>query len=82
MVEAANNNWFAEFRFLKSDGTYALVLDRAIFIRDENGKAIKAYGAMTDISYRKEYEDSLKKLNPSSNTASHFCFELKYIVLL
>tara|TARA_R110002050_G_scaffold217038_2_gene353104 strand:+ start:879 stop:6770 length:5892 start_codon:yes stop_codon:yes gene_type:complete len=63
MVEAANNNWFAEFRFLKSDGTYALVLDRAIFIRDENGKAIKAYGAMTDISYRKEYEDSLKKLN-------------------
>lgn len=59
----ANINWFAEYRFQRSDGSYALVIDRAIFIRNEKGEATRAVGAMTDISYRKKNEEALKKLN-------------------
>src|SRR5690606_20584616 len=37
--------------------------DRAIFLRNKQGRAVRAIGAMTDITYRKEHEDSLNKLN-------------------
>lgn len=58
-----DENWAEEFRFLKSDGTYAYVTDQAVFIRDKEGLVIRALGAMSDITLRKEYEDSLKSLN-------------------
>tara|TARA_R110000850_G_scaffold109303_1_gene222107 strand:+ start:149 stop:5653 length:5505 start_codon:yes stop_codon:yes gene_type:complete len=63
MGDGVSTNWFEEYHFKKADGTYALIIDRAIFIRDENGVVTRVIGAMTDISYRKEYEESLKKLN-------------------
>ena len=56
-------NWYEEYRFLKADGSYAYVIDRAIIIRDHAKQAIRLVGAMTDITYRKEYESSLKLLN-------------------
>lgn len=59
----SETNWFEEFRFLKADGSYAYVMDRAIFIRDKKGKAIRAIGAITDITYQKEHENSLTVLN-------------------
>ncbi len=55
--------WYKEYRLKKADGEYAYVTDKAIFIRDAEGRAIRALGAMSDISSRKEYEQSLKKLN-------------------
>ena len=63
ILDQSVTNWFEEFRFIKSDGTYAFVMNRAILIRDKNGKAIRAIGAITDITYRKEYENSLMDLN-------------------
>lgn len=57
------SNWFEEYRFIKADGTYAYVIDRAKFVRDNTGKVIRVVGAMSDISYRKEYEESLRNLN-------------------
>ncbi|HEY9082720.1 MAG TPA: PAS domain-containing protein [Vicingaceae bacterium] len=56
-------NWLHEYRYKKEDGEYTFVIDRGVVIRDEKGKAIRMVGAMTDISYQKEYEESLKKLN-------------------
>ncbi len=56
-------NWREEYKFRKKDGSYAFVIDRAIFLRNEQGEAVRILGAMTDISYRKEYEESLKSLN-------------------
>lgn len=56
-------NWMSEYRFRKSNGQYAYVIDRGIVIRDNVGKAVRMVGAMTDITYRKEFEDSLRKLN-------------------
>jgi len=57
------NNWQDEYRYLKANGQYAFVMDRGIVIRDENGDALRMVGAMTDITYRKTQEESLKKLN-------------------
>lgn len=63
MSDGASVNWHEEYRFLKADGNYAFVIDRAIFIRDQQGEVTRVVGAMTDISYRKEYEESLLDLN-------------------
>ncbi|MCH8557693.1 MAG: PAS domain S-box protein [Balneolia bacterium] len=71
MAPGTVTNWFEEYRFQKGDGTYALVIDRAVFIRNENGHVIRVVGAMTDISYRKEYEESLKKLNSELKRQAH-----------
>lgn len=56
-------NWLEEYRFLKSNGTYTFVLDKAIFIRNEDGVVTRVVGAMQDISNQKEFEKSLKNLN-------------------
>ena len=53
--------WQDEYRFLKSDGTYAVVLDRGYLLRDEQGKAIRMIGAMQDITERKRTEDALRE---------------------
>lgn len=57
------SNLFSEYRYLKSDGTYAYVINRGIIIRDESGEAQRIVGAVTDITQRKNYEESLQQLN-------------------
>ena len=53
--------WSYEYRYLKSDGTYAYVNDKAIIIRDENGQAIRVIGTMKDITKEKELTNKLKE---------------------
>ncbi|WP_086478553.1 PAS domain-containing protein [Arenibacter amylolyticus] len=55
--------WECEYRLLKATGEYAYVWDKATVIRDADGKATRMIGAITDITMRKTYEDSLKQLN-------------------
>jgi PAS domain S-box-containing protein len=49
-------NWTQEYRFKRSDGEYAFLLDRGIVIRDENGIGIRMIGAMQDITAIKQNE--------------------------
>ncbi|MBN7811532.1 PAS domain-containing protein [Algoriphagus sp. H41] len=56
-------HWNEEYRFQRADDTYAYVMDRAIFTRNSWGKATRIIGAMADITERREFEESLKKLN-------------------
>ncbi|MBI1816508.1 MAG: response regulator [Deltaproteobacteria bacterium] len=51
-----DTTWSAEYRFRRNDGSYADVVDRAQLIRDEHGRAVRAIGAMTDITDRKQAE--------------------------
>ncbi|MEZ7506130.1 PAS domain S-box protein [Flavobacterium sp. Arc2] len=51
--------WSDEYRYLKSDNTYAWVKDKAVILRDVNGKAIRAIGAQQDITYEKKLKDEL-----------------------
>lgn len=61
------NKFYVRYRFLRSDGEYAYVIDRSSIIRNSEGIAVKMVGAITDFSRIIEYEDSLKKLNTSLN---------------
>ena len=42
--------WSAEYRFLRTDGRYVPVLDRAHIMRDANGKACRLVGSMVDMA--------------------------------
>lgn len=56
-------NFLMEYRHLKSDGTYAYVINRGTVVRDESGNAKRLVGAVTDITQRRNYEESLQRLN-------------------
>ncbi len=46
-------NWTAEYRFLRSDGSEAHVLDRGFVLRDAAGRPLRMIGAMLDLSDRR-----------------------------
>lgn len=62
-VSSGETTWTAEYRFRKADGTYAVILDRAFILRNENGRAVRMLGAMEDITGRKEAQDALARSN-------------------
>ncbi|TVS02201.1 MAG: PAS domain S-box protein [Phycisphaerales bacterium] len=51
-VEGSETHWAEEYRFLKADGNYSSVLDRAYIIRDESGNAVRVVGAAIDLTAR------------------------------
>lgn len=56
LLDSKKENFNAEFRFLKANGEVAYMQHRGVFIRDENGKAVRAIGAMID------FTDTLEKM--------------------
>ena len=48
-----------EYRFLKADGTYALVVDKAYCVYNEEGNVIRMVGSCEDITERKRMEEAL-----------------------
>jgi PAS domain S-box-containing protein len=48
--------WVEEYRFLRRDGSYAVVQDRGQIMRDATGKAVRMVGGMSDLSERKKLE--------------------------
>lgn len=60
IVASDQSNWMEEYRYLKSDGQYSYVRDKAIIIRDSEGKATRIVGAMQDISQQILREKQLK----------------------
>lgn len=55
--------WEDEYRFLKKDGKFAFVNDRAFIVRNESGKPIRMIGASHDITDRKVAELELQEKN-------------------
>lgn len=48
------SHWTEEYRYLRKDGTYAVVQDRGQILRDAAGKGLRMVGGMTDISEHKK----------------------------
>ncbi|HET7896066.1 MAG TPA: PAS domain S-box protein, partial [Flavisolibacter sp.] len=61
VIGRGGTNWAAEYRFRRKDGSYAIVLDRAYAMQDENGRTIRMLGSMQDITQRKQAEEGLRE---------------------
>jgi PAS domain-containing protein len=58
-IDSEANTWVCEYRFLRADGTWADIYDRAYIARDISGKAWRVVGAMQDLTKRKRAEEAL-----------------------
>lgn len=61
VLASTENKWTDEYRYLKSDGSYAYVCDKALIIRDDNGTPVRMIGAMQDITSEKKLKDKLQQ---------------------
>jgi PAS domain S-box-containing protein len=59
-LKSKAKTWSAEFRFLKSDGSYAYIINKSYIIRDENNKAIRLIGAHSDVTIEKKINNQLR----------------------
>ncbi|WP_373523594.1 PAS domain S-box protein [Aquiflexum sp.] len=59
------SNWLEEYRYKKSDNSFAYVIDKGVIIRDSQGVAVRMVGAMVDFTKLKEQETKLVELNES-----------------
>lgn len=55
-INSGNAQWSAEYRFAKSDGTYASILDRASILHDEQGMPYRMLGSMLDVTELRQAE--------------------------
>lgn len=55
--------WQSEYRYLKADGTYAIVQDRGYAVRDNKGRVTRIVGAMQDITDRHNYTQAIEQQN-------------------
>ncbi len=81
---SSNQNMLSlDYRFKKSDGSYASVQDRAYLVRDNSGKAVRYIGVMQNVTDIKEYEAELKKRTEEAERLSKIMVdrELKMIEL-
>ncbi|HEY8210928.1 MAG TPA: ATP-binding protein [Myxococcaceae bacterium] len=65
------STWRAEYRFLRANGSWAHVEDRAHFLRDREGHALRAVGAMRDVSALRESAERLQVVAEVSRTLGH-----------
>ena len=56
-----SDSYEVEYRFRRADDSYAVVLDRAYIIYDESGEPIRAIGAITDLSDRRQLEEQFRQ---------------------
>jgi PAS domain S-box-containing protein len=61
VIAGSQENWSAEYRFLRADGSEAYVFDRGFVTRDEHGRAVRMIGAMLDLTERKRAEAALQE---------------------
>ena len=55
-MQSGAESWEEHYRFLRADGTFAHLRDRAYVVRDEHGKPLRLLGAMSDASAAYEAE--------------------------
>ena len=61
VIDGDRADWTDEYRFRRSDGSYADVRDRGYVLRDATGRAVRMIGAMLDQTERKNAERVLER---------------------
>ncbi|HJS48560.1 MAG TPA: PAS domain S-box protein [Gemmatimonadales bacterium] len=59
-VRGTGDAWSAEYRFRRSDGSWAVVYDRGYIQRDAQGAGIRMVGALSDITAQREAEGQVR----------------------
>jgi PAS domain S-box-containing protein len=65
-VAGIGDSWADEYRFLRGDGTYATVHNRAYLVRNLRGEPVRVIGWMVDVTERKRTEESQRFLARAS----------------
>lgn len=80
---STTDSWTSEYRLRRADGTYATVLDRAYISRSRDGRVIRCFGAMIDITAQKEAElrvlERENQLKQAQHVALMGSFELDVV---
>lgn len=58
-VGRGDHYWFDEYRFRRSDGSYAFVFDRGFIIQDETKNSVQMIGGMMDVTDKKIFQENL-----------------------
>lgn len=61
-IKSKETTWWFDHRYLKADGSYAHVSNKALIVRSKDGKATRVIGAMREITQKKQEEQHLKLL--------------------
>ena len=59
-IHSGADVWQNEYRFRRADGSYVHLFDRASIIRDAQGKAVRMIGAKSDVTARKQAEETIR----------------------
>ena len=81
-IESGQLTWADEYRFMKSDGSFAFILDYGYIVYTNEGQPQRMVGAMLDITRRKIAEDEIKKSNErfqyATQASSDIIWELNF----
>jgi two-component system, cell cycle sensor histidine kinase and response regulator CckA len=58
-IVANDEHWSGEYRFRRVDGSYVHLLERALILRNNEGRAVRFVGSLMDITARKQLQDQL-----------------------
>jgi PAS domain S-box-containing protein len=58
-IDGKTEYWSGEYRFRHADDSYLHLLDRALIVRDNSGRALRLVGSLMDITARKQLQDQL-----------------------
>lgn len=74
-IDRGDTYWSDEYRFIKKDGSIAMVYDKGLIIKDSKGKPIRMVGGMVDMTEMKKAQETIslqsKKLEEHSFVISH-----------
>ncbi|MFN6568266.1 PAS domain-containing protein [Dendronalium sp. ChiSLP03b] len=76
-IANAEQFWSSEYRFRRSDGSYADIFDRSYVVRDHTGKPLRMIGAMMDISHRKQAHAELERQNLRSQLFADITLKIR-----
>jgi two-component system cell cycle sensor histidine kinase/response regulator CckA len=58
-IRSKAEQWSGEYRFRHAKGDYLQLLERALLVRDRNGRAVRFVGTLMDVTARKQLRDQL-----------------------
>jgi PAS domain S-box-containing protein len=76
-IASGEQFWSNEYRFLRSDCSYADIFDRGYVVHDSTGKPVRMIGAMMDISERKRSQQELARQNMRSQLFADITLKIR-----